>query len=137
MSTISKILGQEKPPAATNIVLYTVPDGVEAEINMFLCNQSVDSDKFRIALVSSGEALAEKHYIFYDSVYVPAATGGFFMLISPIRNRFLRLVVGFSLLLLGFILAVFHFILGFLVLTSVWKKFELFEKEKNLPWRII
>jgi len=68
MSTISKILGQEKPAAATDIVLYTVPDGVEAEVNMFLCNQSVDSDKFRIALVSSGEALAEKHYIFYDSV---------------------------------------------------------------------
>ena len=67
MSTTSKILGQNKPAAAIDITLYTVPDGVEAEVNLFVCNQSVDSDKIRIALVPSGETLAKKHYIFYDS----------------------------------------------------------------------
>ena len=67
MSTTSKILGQNKPAAAIDITLYTVPDGVEAEVNLFVCNQSVDSDKIRIALVPSGETLAKKHYIFYIS----------------------------------------------------------------------
>ena len=71
MPTISKILGQVKPAATTATTLYTTPAATEAQGTLVCCNQATSDDKVRIALVKSGETLAAKHYVCFDTV-VPA-----------------------------------------------------------------
>ena len=60
-----KILGQSKPAAATPATLYTVPANKQAQLNLFVANQST-ADTIRIAVVPSGISLAVQHYIVYD-----------------------------------------------------------------------
>lgn len=68
MATTSKILGQNKPAAATPVDLYTVPGSTQAEANLYICNQNINtSDKYRVALRLGGEVLDVKQYIAYDS----------------------------------------------------------------------
>lgn len=67
----SKIFGQSKPAAATPTELFQVTAATEAQGTLTCCNQSSADEKVRVALVKSGEALAAKHYICYDTT-VPA-----------------------------------------------------------------
>jgi hypothetical protein len=67
----AKIMGQAKPAATTDTVLYTVSANTEAQGTLTSCNQAATDDKVRVALVKSGEVLAAKHYVLYDAT-VPA-----------------------------------------------------------------
>lgn len=72
MATTYKVLGQVNPAAATATTLYTVPGGTSAVGSTIqVCNQGSTVASFRIAIRVGGAALANKHYIAYDTV-VPA-----------------------------------------------------------------
>jgi hypothetical protein len=72
MATTYKVLGQSNPAAATATTLYTVPAATSTVVSTInICNQSVSSDSFRVAIRPAGEALAAKHYIAYNAV-IPA-----------------------------------------------------------------
>ena len=71
MATANKILGRSKPLSITNTVLYTVPAATQANVNIFVANQSGAADQIRVALTPSGSALAATDYIGYD-INVPA-----------------------------------------------------------------
>lgn len=71
MSTINKILGQSKPAGVTPVVLYTVPGATQANVNIFVANQTTGVDTFRLAITKSGNSLAAKDYIAFD-MSVPA-----------------------------------------------------------------
>ena len=66
MATANKILGQVKPSAASNTLLYTVPASTQANVNIFVANQSSTDTTIRIGLVLSGGSLASTDYIAYD-----------------------------------------------------------------------
>jgi len=75
MATISKILGQSKPAAATPTDLYTVGGGKQAEANLYICNQSASvSDKVRVSLRLGGAGADAMQYIAYDNEIPPAST---------------------------------------------------------------
>lgn len=62
-----KILGQATS-ATSATALYTVPSGKSTVIStVAVCNQSGGSLTYKISTRPSGEALAAKHYIAYDS----------------------------------------------------------------------
>lgn len=67
---VFKILGQVNPTANINTNLYTVPAGNSAVISSIsVCNANVSTNhNFSIAVVKSGEALAQKHYIAANNV---------------------------------------------------------------------
>ena len=65
MATANKILGQSKPGAGVSTVLYTVPGGKEANVNIFAANEGVN-DTIRISLAQAGAVLDPKQYIAYD-----------------------------------------------------------------------
>lgn len=68
MATTYKVLGQSAPSATTNTDIYTVPAGTQAVISTIsVCNRTQGELSFRIAVRPNGEALANKHYIAYDS----------------------------------------------------------------------
>jgi hypothetical protein len=67
MAATAKILGQAKPNIATSTGLYTVPTGYQAQVNIFISNQtSTGSQRFRIAIIPNGESTGSKHWIVYD-----------------------------------------------------------------------
>lgn len=66
MATANKILGQSKPVAITNTVLYTVPVLTQANVNVFITNQGAGEDTVRLAITKSGSTLASTNYILYD-----------------------------------------------------------------------
>jgi len=66
MATINKILGKVKPTAANPTLLYTVPGSTQANVNLFIANQSGTSTTIRVALTKSGDTLDPKDYIAYD-----------------------------------------------------------------------
>ena len=71
MATTYKVLGQSAPSATTNTTLYTVPAATGAIVStLSVCNRGV-STAFRIAVRPAGAAIANEHYIIYDS-YVNA-----------------------------------------------------------------
>lgn len=62
-----KILGQDNPAASGLVDLYTVPSGYQAVCSTIsICNLQ-DTAQYRLAVRPSGEAIADKHYIIYDS----------------------------------------------------------------------
>jgi len=67
MATANKILGQSKPAAATNTTLYTVPVGMQANINIFISNQANGPDSVRVAITKSGAVLNVKDYLMYNT----------------------------------------------------------------------
>jgi|ADurb_Total_1213_FD_contig_111_175385_length_1532_multi_3_in_0_out_0_1 hypothetical protein len=67
MATSNKILGQSKPAAITNTVLYTVPASTQANVNIFIANQAAGPDSIRVAITKSGSALNVKDYLAYDT----------------------------------------------------------------------
>lgn len=68
MAITYKVLGQSNPAATTNTTVYTVTAGSSAVISTInICNQSAVADTFRIAVVPSGQSIAAKHYIAYNT----------------------------------------------------------------------
>lgn len=66
MATANKILGKVKPNAATNTTLYTTPGAKQANVNIFIANQSSVDTEIRVALIASGGTIATTDYIAYD-----------------------------------------------------------------------
>lgn len=72
MGTVYKVLGQANPNPTTPTTLYTVPNGTSAVVSTLnVCNMSGSSATFRIAVQPSGAALANVHYLTYDTI-IPA-----------------------------------------------------------------
>lgn len=63
-----KVLGQNSPSASGLTTLYTVPSSTEAICSSIsVCNLLNTATTYRIAIRPTGEAIANKHYIAYDS----------------------------------------------------------------------
>lgn len=72
MAITYKVLGQINPSANTATTVYTVPALTSTVLStVTVCNQSSVGATFRLAVRPSGESLAAKHYINYDTP-VPA-----------------------------------------------------------------
>lgn len=68
MATIYKILGQNNPTANTLTTLYTVPVGANTVVSTIaICNIDANTATFRVAVRPSGEAIANKHYLNYNT----------------------------------------------------------------------
>jgi len=68
MANTYKVLGQAFPNANTNFSLYTVPAATSAIVSTLnVCNTTASNVTFRAAIRPAGEALANKHYIVYDT----------------------------------------------------------------------
>ena len=68
MATVYKVLGQSTPAANTSNILYTVPTGNSTVISTLnVCNLSATNVTFRIAVSPGGAAVANQHYIAYDT----------------------------------------------------------------------
>ena len=70
MATTYKVLGQSVSVANTAVHGYTVPTGGNAVVStVTICNRNTTTDlTYRLAVLPSGETLAAKHYIVYDSI---------------------------------------------------------------------
>ncbi len=67
MATVYKVLGQSAPSATTDTNIYTVPASTGAVVStLSVCNRGA-STTFRVAVRPAGTALANQHYIVYDS----------------------------------------------------------------------
>jgi len=68
MATTYKVLGQSNPSATTDTTVYTVPAASSAVVSTIaVCNQAATPATYRISVVPSGQTLAAKNYIVYDS----------------------------------------------------------------------
>ena len=68
MATTYKVLGTSNPSATTATTLYTVPATTSAIVStIHICNQSVNSGTFRLAIRPAGATLAANHYLAYDT----------------------------------------------------------------------
>jgi hypothetical protein len=69
LATTYKVLAQSAPSATTNTDVYTVGSGKSAVVSTIsICNRSSSvSVAYRIAVRPAGAALANQHYIVYDS----------------------------------------------------------------------
>ena len=67
MPTAYKVLGQSNPAATTNTTLYTVPAATSAVVSTLSISNLGVSTTFRAAIRPAGAALANQHYIVYDS----------------------------------------------------------------------
>ena len=68
MTTTYKVLGQNNPTANTLTTLYTVPVGANTiSSTIAICNIDANTATFRIAVRPSGEAIANKHYLNYNT----------------------------------------------------------------------
>ncbi len=85
MATITyKVLAQAAPAATTNTDVYTVPASTQAVIStLHVANRATSSATFRIAIRKAGAALANQHYIAYDT--------------SVAANDFVAFTIGLSL----------------------------------------
>ncbi len=72
MARSYKVLGQNNPAATTDTTLYTVPAGTQSVLSTIsICNIAATAATYTIAIRPAGEALANKHYVAYNSS-VPA-----------------------------------------------------------------
>jgi hypothetical protein len=72
MAITYKVLGQINPSSNTLTTVYTVPSLTSTVLStVTVCNQSSVGATFRLAVRPSGESIAAKHYINYDTP-VPA-----------------------------------------------------------------
>ena len=68
MATEYKVLGQSAPGATTATTLYTVPAATSALVSsVAVCNRSGTDATYRISIRPAGAALANDHYLVYDS----------------------------------------------------------------------
>ena len=72
MAKSYKVLGQSNPSATSATTLYTVPSATQTVVSSItICNLAATDATYRIAIRPDAEALANKHYISYDST-IPA-----------------------------------------------------------------
>jgi hypothetical protein len=72
MAADYKVLAQLIPSAATATTLYTVPSSTSTVISSIVFNNTNTAyDTVRVAIRPAGESLANKHYVFYDTVVQP------------------------------------------------------------------
>lgn len=72
MPTIYKVLAQSAPGSGTIANVYTVPAGTNTIIStLMVCNRSSGNASYNIAIQPGGAALANQHYIAFNSL-VPA-----------------------------------------------------------------
>jgi hypothetical protein len=75
MSITYKVLGQANPAATTDTTVYTVPAASSAVVSTIaVCNQTSTPATYRISVVPSGQSLAAKNYIVYDSGIIANST---------------------------------------------------------------
>lgn len=75
MAATYKVLGQVNPSATTATTAYTVPSATETVVStVTICNLGAAPATYRIAIRPDGEALANKHYITYDTSLAPQDT---------------------------------------------------------------
>jgi hypothetical protein len=68
MPATYKILGQSAPSASDTATLYVTPSDTQTVISTItVSNRSSSGADFRISVRPGGEALANKHYIAYDT----------------------------------------------------------------------
>lgn len=68
MAATYKVLGQAAPAATTNTDLYTVPAATQAVIStLAICNRTATATTYRIAVRPAGAAVANQHYLCYDT----------------------------------------------------------------------
>lgn len=68
MATSYKVLGQVAPSATTATTAYTVPSATETVVSTIaVCNRGASAGTYRIAIRPDGAALADQHYIAYDT----------------------------------------------------------------------
>jgi len=68
MANIYKVLGQSAPVATTNSDLYTVPAATASVCStLAICNRGA-ATTVRVAVRPAGAAIANQHYIAYDTV---------------------------------------------------------------------
>lgn len=80
MTNTYKILGQNKPSAATLTSLYTVPSSTQSiPKELTVCNQSATPTTIRVAVRLAGAAISAEMYLYYDM-----ALGGNETLILPV-----------------------------------------------------
>jgi hypothetical protein len=56
-----------KPSATTNTTVYTCPASTQAQLSLFICNQTTSSDTVRVAIIPSGGTIATTDYLLYDA----------------------------------------------------------------------
>lgn len=69
MSKNYQIAGQAAPAADIDTLVYTVPVSSNfVASSILVCNRSISGSpaSFRVAVVPSGETLADKHYVAYE-----------------------------------------------------------------------
>ena len=72
MPTTYKVLGQSAPSATTATTLYTVPSATSTiASSISVCNRGGVSGSYRIAIRPGGAALANQHYIAFDTQLSP------------------------------------------------------------------
>ena len=63
-----KVLGQIAPSATTATAIYTVPAATETVVSsVTVCNRAGTAGTFRLSVRPDGAALANQHYVVYDS----------------------------------------------------------------------
>lgn len=63
-----KVLGQSAPAATTNTTLYTCPSVTQVvSSSIVICNRGAAAATFRVAVRPNAAALANEHYVFFDS----------------------------------------------------------------------
>jgi hypothetical protein len=70
MPSTNKILGQVKPASGVDTTLYAVPALTQANVNVFICNQSAVADSVRLAVTPSGgtyPSVDSVEYLLYDA----------------------------------------------------------------------
>lgn len=68
MAANYKVLGQSAPSGTTNTDLYTVPSATSAVgSTLVIANRGTISTTFRVAVRPAGAALANEHYICYET----------------------------------------------------------------------
>ena len=67
MAQTIKVLGQSSPSAATLTTLYTVPALTSTVASsIVICNRSSTATSFRVAIRTSGAAISNEDYLYYD-----------------------------------------------------------------------
>lgn len=68
MATTYKVLGQSNPTANTLTTVYTVPAATQTVVStVTVCNLANIATTFRLAVQPANAAIANKHYVNYDT----------------------------------------------------------------------
>lgn len=75
MATNYRVLGQVAASAVTNTTLYTAPLSTQAVVStVTVCNRATTQATFRIAVRPDGAAIADQHYVAFNSIILPNDT---------------------------------------------------------------